>query len=277
MPMTPPRAQGLRAAWLLLCVLPAVPSHAGDAKPNDPLEKLNRATYAFNDALDRVLLKPVARAYKTVAPQPVRGAVSNFLANIYYPDTALNQFLQGKFRDGVSDSARFVVNTTIGIGGFFDPATRLGLVAHDEDFGQTFGHWGVPAGPYLVLPLLGPSDFRDAPSRLLDTYAEVPHYLPRAWRVRAGNLIRGAYAIDQRQSLIGADEVLNGAFDPYALLRDTYVRRREFLVHDGKVTPGTEDELAPEPEDPAAETPQAPATPTRPPAPGNLPWAPPHD
>ncbi len=219
-----------------------------EQKVNDPLERLNRATYAFNDLLDRILVRPVAKGYKTVTPQPVRGAVSNFIANLYYPTTAVNQFLQGKIKDGFSDSARFIVNSTVGIGGLFDPATKFGLQAHDEDFGQTLGVWGVPAGPYLVLPLFGPSDFRDAPSKYVNTYTEVPRYFPRSWRVKGGFIVRGAYGIDQRAQLLGADTALSQAFDPYALLRDTYVRHREFLVRDGNVPPDEDDEnLEPEP------------------------------
>jgi phospholipid-binding lipoprotein MlaA len=235
------RASAWQLALFMALVAPGA-ALGGERKPNDPLERLNRATYAFNDALDRMLAKPLARGYKSVTPQPVRGAVSNFLANLYYPTTALNQFLQGKFRYGFSDSARFVVNSTIGIGGFFDPATKLGLGAHDEDFGQTLGHWGVPPGPYLVLPLFGPSDFRDAPTRLIDTYTEVPHYAPKPIRTKTGLIVRGARGIDQRAQLIGADEAINNAFDPYALLRDAYVRQRQYNVMDGNVPPESFDD-----------------------------------
>ena len=257
-----------RTRWVLggmLALKFATPCLA-ETKANDPLEKLNRATYAFNDLLDRMLVRPVAKGYKTVTPQPVRGAVSNFLANLYYPTTAVNQFLQGKVRDGFSDSARFLVNTTIGIGGLFDPATKFGLQAHDEDFGQTLGVWGVPAGPYLVLPLFGPSDLRDAPSKYINTYTEVPRYAPAAWRVKAGFIVRGAYGIDQRAQLLGADTALSQAFDPYALLRDTYVRHREFLVRDGNMPPEPdEDDLEPEP------LPLAPPAPPRSTTPRGLP------
>jgi len=259
----------VRRARLLLFGLLALQFSAvclADQKANDPLERLNRATYAFNDLLDRMLVRPVAKGYKTVTPQPVRGAVSNLIANLYYPTTAVNQFLQGKIKDGLSDSARFVVNSTVGIGGLFDPATKFGLQAHDEDFGQTLGVWGVPPGPYLVLPLFGPSDFRDAPSKYINTYTEVPHYFPRAWRVKGGYIVRGAYGIDQRTQLLGADEALAQAFDPYALLRDTYVRHREFLVRDGNMPPEQDDEdLEPEP------LPLAPPAPPRSTTPRGLP------
>jgi len=257
-----------RSQWLLggLLALHLATPCLAETTPNDPLERLNRATYAFNDLLDRMLLRPVAKGYKTVTPQPVRGAVSNFVANLYYPTTAVNQFLQGKVRDGFSDSARFLVNTTVGIGGLFDPATKFGLQAHDEDFGQTLGVWGVPPGPYLVLPLFGPSDFRDAPSKYINTYTEVPKYAPRAWRVRAGFIVRGVYAVDQRAQLLGADTALSQAFDPYALLRDTYVRHREFLVRDGNMPPDQDDEdLEPEP------LPLAPPAPPRSTTPRGLP------
>ena len=261
MPLTrTPRPSARWRKWLLCgCLaLAAGVASGAEQKVNDPLERLNRATYAFNDALDRMLLRPLAKGYKTVTPAPVRGAVSNFLANLYYPVTPVNQFLQGKVKDGLSDSARFLINTTIGIGGLFDPATKFGLPAHDEDFGQTLGVWGVPPGPYLVIPLLGPSDFRDAPSRYVDTYAELPHYAPRKYRTKTGFIVRGAYGLDQRAQLIGADQAIAQAFDPYALLRDSYVRRREYLVRDGNMPPEPDEEdLAPE------ELPLAPPAPPR--------------
>lgn len=272
-----------RQRWLLLACLALASAGAlgAEQKARDPLEKLNRATYAFNDAMDRMLVRPLAKGYKRVTPQPVRSAFSNFLANLYYPSTAVNQFLQGKIKYGFEDGARFFINSTIGVGGFFDPATKMGLLAHDEDLGQTLGVWGVPAGPYIVLPLFGPSDLRDGPANYFDTYAQVPHYYPRPWRVRGELLTRGAYGLDQRAQLVGADEAINSAFDPYALLRDTYVRHREYLVRDGKVKPQpVDDDLVPAPDEPGATeksnaSPLPPAPPTPSYAPKPLPDVPP--
>ncbi len=230
--MTPATRQP-RTALLLAFALATVPLAAGAAtKPNDPLEKLNRATYAFNDALDRMLARPLARAYKAAVPEPARKAVSNFVANINYPLVMLNDGLQGKFKDAGSDLLRLVVNTTIGIGGLFDPATRMGFAAHDEDFGQTLGKWGVPPGPYLVLPIVGPSDFRDAPARLVDTYTTPYTY---AKSKNTEYTLYGLTLLDRRTELLSVDSSLRNAFDPYVFVRNAYVARREYLVRDGNV------------------------------------------
>jgi phospholipid-binding lipoprotein MlaA len=221
---------------LLLALAPAI---ASAAAPKDPLERLNRATYAFNDLLDRMIARPAARAYKAAVPEPARRGVSHFVANLAYPTVVVNDALQGKLRDAGSDAARFVVNSIAGIGGFGDPATRLGLAAHDEDFGQTLGHWGVPAGPYLVLPLLGPSDLRDAPARYVDRLTNVSHYPKQithaAHWVPIEHGLDGVALIDKRTELLSTDEVLQRAFDKYAVMRNAYVAHREYLVRDGNV------------------------------------------
>lgn len=134
----------------------------------DPFEGMNRKVMAFNDEADRLILKPLAKGYINITSEPVRRSVSNFYDNFAYPITILNQFLQGKVRLGFRDLGRFVVNTTLGLLGFFDVATKFGLEQHDEDFGQTLGVWGVGSGPYLVLPILGPSSVRDGTGLLVD-------------------------------------------------------------------------------------------------------------
>ena len=219
-----------RLAAIALVVLPL--SGAAAATPGDPLEKLNRATFAFNDALDRVLARPAARAYVAVVPAPVRKAVSNFTANLGYPEVIINDALQGKFTDAASDTARLVLNTTIGIGGFLDPATRLGFQSHDEDFGQTLGHWGVKPGPYLVIPVLGPSDLRDGPGKLVDSYLSPAKYVKSSKARNALFLLR---PFNNRVELLAADTTLRNAYDPYAFVRNAYVTRRNYLVHDGNV------------------------------------------
>ena len=220
--------QGLLA--LALVVLPLCGAAA--ATPGDPLEKLNRATYAFNDALDRMLARPAARAYVAVVPAALRKSVSNFTANLSYPEVIFNDALQGKFNDAASDMARLVLNTTIGIGGFLDPATRLGFQSHDEDFGQTLGHWGVPPGPYLMIPVLGPSDFRDAPGKLIDSYASPAKYV-KSSKARYGLYLLRPF--NTRVELLAADTALRNAYDPYVFVRNAYVARRNYLVHDGNV------------------------------------------
>jgi len=206
----------------------------------DPWERVNRATYAFNDALDRMLARPAAKTYKAVTPVPVRNAVSNFLENLYYPIAIVNDALQLKLTDTASDTARFAINTSIGIAGLFDPATRIGLKSHDQDFGHTLGYWGVPTGPYLVLPLLGPSDVRDAPGKaFIDRYATPSHYLKSKKEEYGITLLA---LIDKRTTLLATDESIRNAFDPYAFVRNAYLARRYYLVHDGKVTEETYDE-----------------------------------
>lgn len=236
----------LAAVAVLAASLAAGAAHAASPpKDADPLEKLNRATYAFNDALDRMLARPAAKAYRKVVPEPARNAISNAVANLEYPTTALNDALQGKFRDAGSDTLRFLVNSTIGIGGLADPATKFGLPANDEDFGQTLGRWGVPTGPYLVLPFLGPSNLRDAPGRVADRYTNARHYIGAGSTELA---LLGVDVLDKRTSLLAADDALRRAFDPYALVRDAYLQRREYLVRDGDVPePTYEDEPLEEP------------------------------
>jgi phospholipid-binding lipoprotein MlaA len=220
--------------------------------PQDPWESWNRGVYKFNDALDRGIAKPVARAYVRVVPQPIRTGVSNFFANLNTPTVLINDALQGKFAAAASDLGRFMLNTTVGVGGLLDPATSAGLDRNDDDFGQTLGHWGVHAGPFVELPLLGPSDARDAPSKLVDTYTNPRQY------IRNDYIKYGLYLpdfIDRRVSLLPLDDTLKTTYDPYAFVRDAYLARRAYLVSGGKVT---EEPLI----DPDAESP-----PTQPPPP----------
>lgn len=218
--------------------------------PQDPWESFNRGTYKFNDALDRAVAKPVAKAYVKVVPEAVRIGVSNFFSNLETPTVMLNDALQGKFLAAGNDLGRFLLNTTLGLAGILDPATPAGLARNDEDFGQTLGKWGVHAGPFIELPLLGPSDLRDAPARVVDTYTNPRQYIKN-------NYIQyGLYLpdfIDRRARLLSLDETLQNTFDPYAFVRDAYLQRRAYLVSDGKVTddmlvdPGADD-TAPAPD-----------------------------
>lgn len=198
----------------------------------DPLEPLNRSVYAFNDGIDKAVLRPVARGYEAVVPQPVQTGVSNFFANAKYPVTLVNNLLQGKFKAALSDTARFTLNTTFGLGGILDPATASGLDVNDEDFGQTLGKWGVPSGPYLVLPFLGPYTLRDGIGSLADDFAEPRAYLEddsTRWTLWAAD------KFERRVRLLEADAVLDRAGDPYTFVRSAYLQRREYLVRDGDV------------------------------------------
>lgn len=211
----------------------------------DRFERFNRSVYAFNTGLDRAIVRPVARGYAHL-PGPIRSGVGNFLGNLAYPNTILNDFLQGKWQDGARDLARFAINSVAGVGGLMDPATRAGLVRNDEDFGQTLGKWGVPSGPYLMLPILGPSTLRDAPTWGVDYLTDLRTYIDT-------DAVSGGLAVlrvvDTRTDVLVADAAVEQAFDPYAFVRDAYLQRREYKVHDGDVPSSPEEPL----EDPAAD------------------------
>ena len=263
-------ARTLVLAFAFALALAAGGARAGDAPRGvrDPLERLNRATYAFNDALDRMLARPAARAYKAFVPRLAREAVSSFLGNLDEPTVALNDALQGKLRAAGHDIARFVINTTVGIGGLMDPATRWGVTANDEDFGQTLGVWGVGPGPYLVLPFLGPSNFRDGPSRLVDRYTNVAYYVrPKSIQY----YVLGGDLLDRRTTLLAADAAVDEAFDPYTFVRNSYLQRREYRVRDGNVPEERYDDELPEPNAAAPATAPAPADAKATPAAGAMP------
>lgn len=238
--MTPRQtlSRGLTVAACLLLGGCATTLSAPSA--DDPWERVNRSTFEFNDAVDRAVLKPVARGYQRFVPRVARTGVSNFLNNLAYPTTLANNLLQLKLKDALSDTARLLLNSTLGLGGLLDPATDAGLARNDEDFGQTLGRWGLPAGPYLVLPLLGPSTLRDTPAMYPDYLTNGRHYLDDDTAEAA---LGGLSVIDQRASLLGIEATFEGAFDRYALVRNAFLQRREYKVRDGDVpdeTPGEE-------------------------------------
>jgi phospholipid-binding lipoprotein MlaA len=201
---------------------------------SDPLERMNRATFAFNDVLDRALIEPVTRGYRAIVPHPLRMGVRNFLRNLRSPVNVANQILQGDIEGGASDVARFAVNTTIGVGGLFDVAKDMGLPYEYEDFGQTLGTWGVGQGPYLVIPVLGPSTFRDAAGLAVDSFADpVRIYLyntdQEGWDY-ARIIMTG---IDTREQLLDAiNDLRRNSIDYYAAMRSTYGQHRAAQVRD---------------------------------------------
>ncbi len=201
--------------------------------PQDPWESWNRGVYKFNDKLDRAIAKPVAKTYVKMVPEPIRIGVSNFFANLETPTVMVNDALQGKFLAAANDLGRFVLNTTLGVAGILDPATPAGLARNNEDFGQTLGKWGVHAGPFIEIPILGPSDLRDGPARLVDTYTNPRQYIKNNW-IRYGLYLPDL--VDRRAALLPLDETLKNTFDPYAFVRDAYLQRRAYLVSDGKVS-----------------------------------------
>ncbi|SEA34484.1 MlaA family lipoprotein [Microbulbifer marinus] len=204
---------------------------ASDEEPatRDPWEGYNRAMFRFNDTADRWVLKPVATSYRQITPIFLQYGISNFFDNMREVTNSLNSVLQGKWGQAGNDAGRFLVNTTVGVAGFFDVAQHIGLEEGDgEDFGQTLAVWGVPSGPYLVLPFLGPSTARDAPGRVVDIYTNPLTYVdhdPTLYALKLTDIIQ------TRASLLKVESLLQG--DRYVLLRDAYMQRREFLINDG--------------------------------------------
>ena len=204
----------------------------------DPLEGLNRGIYKFNDVADKAIIKPVATAYKAVAPTPIRKGINNFFSNLNSITTVFNDLLQFKFTSAFTDAGRFVINSTFGIAGIFDVASMDKIAIHKEDFGQTLGFWGVGNGAYLVLPFLGPSSLRDVTGLVFDTSTTDPvSYVHNIGEVRMYNQIRIAQFIDKRTELLAASDLVDEAsLDPYAFMRDAYLQRRANLIQDGYVT-----------------------------------------
>ncbi|HRD93386.1 MAG TPA: VacJ family lipoprotein [Accumulibacter sp.] len=199
--------------------------------PQDPFEGFNRAMFAVNEGLDKVAVKPVAQGYDAVTPLPVKVAVGNFFGNIWDTWTALNNLLQGKGGDALSDVGRVLINSTVGIGGVFDVAGEMGLTKHSEEFGQTLGKWGVGDGPYFYWPLIGPRTTRDTFGWMVDTY-----YDP-VWRVDniplRNSLVSLRY-VDLRASVLPTDKVIEeAAFDKYTYIRDAYLQHRRNEIFDG--------------------------------------------
>lgn len=199
---------------------------------NDPIEPVNRAIFEFNMLADEWVLEPVARGYRYVAPQPVRRSVSNFLANLRSPVIFANDLLQGeRDRAGVT-LGRFMINTTLGVFGLFDPATAFGYPPHQEDLGQTFGVWGAPAGPYLMLPLLGPSTVRDATGRVGDWFIHPFSHCCLDVDDRLGLFGTGAVS-DREASIELFDDLRANSLDLYATIRSAYVQRRQAEIRNG--------------------------------------------
>lgn len=231
----------------------AAPGRTG---ADDRWEPFNRGVYRFNDVVDRAALKPVAKGYKKVTPHWMRIGVANFFGNLETPATAINQFLQGKPKLGLRDAGRFVLNSTLGVGGLFDVGTAVGLEANDEDFGQTLAVWGVSSGPYVTLPLFGPSTVRDAPARVVDFFLDPLDYGDLPWEATWGK--RGLNVVHTRAELLTLDPTLQRTFDPYAFVRDAWIQQREFEIFDGDPPPEVLDEEFIEDEPPADEADEEP-------------------
>ena len=232
----------------------------GDAR--DPWEPYNRSMTSFNDAVDDAVLKPVATVYRDVLPQPVRTGFGNFFGNLGDVWSFVNNVLQAKPEGSLHSFWRVVVNSTIGLGGVLDPATEMRLERHREDFGQTLGRWGVPPGPYFVIPLLGPSTVRDTAALPVDYYGHpLGHMHDVAWR----NSLAGVQLINARAAVLGATDLLDAAaLDPYTFKRDAYLQRRLNDVYDGNPPVDEERYDLDEDDTPAADAPAGAAPAKRP-------------
>ena len=225
------------AAALLLAVL--VAGCATNGNPRDPFEPLNRKVYAFNSAIDKAVLAPTARAYDEYVPYVFRYSFRSFVSNIDDVWIGVNNLLQGKPGQAVSDWTRVLLNTTFGFFGFSDPASEMGFAKHREDFGQTLGVWGVPTGPYLVLPLFGPSSFRGTTGLATDMVIDPTRHIVDSDEASLG--IWSVNVIETRAGLLKASNLLQGAaLDEYSFVRDGYLQRRRSQVYDGD--PPFEDE-----------------------------------
>jgi len=216
---------------LLLAALGGCAAPGEERDPRDPFEGFNRGVYRFNDGFDNYVATPVATVYKKALHQEIRTRVGNFFANVQDLFIGVNNLLQGKPGDAVNDWARFAFNSTFGLLGIHDVASEWGLEKHNEDFGQTFGRWGAPSGPYLVLPFLGSSTVRDGVGTGFDYYfAPLGEVRPIALR----NTLFGVYLVNTRADLLDASRILEeAALDRYTFQRDAYLQRRRSLIYDG--------------------------------------------
>lgn len=222
---------------------PTPPARKPQASKKDPFEGWNRKVFSFNEAVDTAVLKPVAQTYKNVVPEYVRGLISNVFGNISDAWSTVNHLLQGKFEDSLKMGFRVVTNSVFGVGGLFDIGTEIGLEKQSEDFGQTLGHWGMPPGPYVVLPVLGPSTLRDTAALPVDMQASPTALIDDTRAKLLG--ITLLQIVNTRADLLGATRVLDDvALDKYSFLRDAYLARRQNQVYDGNppASPDEEDE-----------------------------------
>ncbi len=221
---------GWAAAALALALLQGCAT-GPNANPTDPLEPFNRAMFSFNEGVDRAIVKPVATAYRDVTPAPIRTGVTSFFGNISDVWSLVNNMLQAKPEAAADSLFRVTVNTFWGLGGIFDVASEMKIPKHSEDFGQTLGYWGVASGPYLVLPLLGPSSVRDSVGTLVDYRGDL---VSRTDNVPVRNSLTGLRAVNMRANVLSAGDLLEqAALDKYSFAREIYLQRRRSLIRDG--------------------------------------------
>jgi phospholipid-binding lipoprotein MlaA len=226
-PFTLKKSSGWMAAALALCLLQGCAT-GPQANPADPLEPFNRGVYNFNEGLDRAVLKPVATTYQNITPEPVRTSVGNFFENISDAWSTVNNVLQARPTAAMESFFRFTTNTLWGVAGIFDVATALKIPKHKEDFGQTLGVWGLGSGPYVVLPVFGPSSVRDTAGLVADTQGNL---LSQLDQVPVRNSLAGLRVVDTRAGLLDATNLLDqAALDKYSFTRDAYLQRRQSLI-----------------------------------------------
>jgi len=236
---SPNRSSGIRlrsllSSTILIFLVTGCATQNGTEQDDysDPFEPINRVTFGFNDFADKYVLRPVAKGYEWVTPAVIRTGINNFFDNLNYTVDIVNALLQGKFGQAASDTGRLALNTTLGFGGFLDPATDAGLPRNNEDFGQTLGVWGLPEGPYLVVPLFGPRTLRSGVGTLGDLWVTPQLRLFSSSVQTKMNIL---YIIHKRSTLLGIDEEIDRAFDRYAFLRDSYLQNRRYLRYDGNL------------------------------------------
>lgn len=233
----PPHIQHLLQRTMLLAAVVALAGCAiAQPRIDDPWQGFNRKAYAFNQAIDKVAIRPVAVTYLKVTNPPVREHVNNFFGNLLLPVAIGNDLLQAKPKRALESSGRFLVNLTIGFLGFFDPASHLGLAEDNNDFGVTLARWGFPEGPYMVLPFVGPTTARDIWRLPVDSYLFNPlsiYTRHHDYHYGQEYLPQLTYLITLRSRAINAESFLNSAYDPYAFLRDAYRQRRLYLIYYG--------------------------------------------
>jgi phospholipid-binding lipoprotein MlaA len=229
--MPSPHLKRVIAVTALIACTACASTPSGGRSRDDPWESFNRGVYRFNDTFDRALTKPLAKGYRAVTPNPVRQGIGNMLANLAYPAVIINDLLQGKVGDAVSDSGRFLLNSTIGVAGLFDVATPAGLQEHDEDFDQTLAVWGLPSGPYVMVPFLGPSTVRGiVAGRPVSFWTNATRYLDNS---SLEDKLVVLSIIDARASLLAVEDQIEASSDPYIFIRESYLQNREFKIYDG--------------------------------------------
>lgn len=226
-----PASRPLAIASILIAALVAGGCASQTVPTEDRWEGFNRGVYAFNSGVDKVFLRPVAKGYRFITPDPLERGFSNLFSNLAYPRVIVSNALQGKGKAALSDTGRFLLNSTIGIAGLFDVATPIGLEANNEDIGQALATWGVGSGPYVVLPFLGPSTLRDAVSLVGDQALHVRNHLDDS---SIQDKALALEIISTRAGLLALDGQINQSADPYVFVREAYLQRRNYLIHDGE-------------------------------------------